>query len=485
MSAVVQEEMRLDPFCGVVLASAGVLLASVGPAAAEEPADIVVERRMPRPNAFFIINRAPLPEVTVERLPAHLRVSWARARRATRRLRARQRARVAATRPLERRWAAIEAAPDERQAGLRRALRAEQERVAHEFADVEGLAQLEQRLLRAALVQARRSSVEHGLGQLALAELELACAQLDFAVAFEDYERRLEAGEDPPEPPEAPNVAGVLAPAQRAAERLEGRWRGAALYLHAFVSLELGDEATAARQLERLLALPAGRLHGEAALRLGELAFEELRWAAAASHYRRALGSTEHQAIATYKLAWAELRAGRWAEARDAAAEFVEDEHELGNEARRELLPRALAHMGDHEGASLPAAMSEVRRASVLLALAELLFDVVGDVEASRGALESAAAHGADVEALTSLRGRLARSQVDGRGDERWVRTTLWHCASGSGPLGFSATARRSGGSLGYVGVEGGGEVTACLLSRFGTSARRGPTLHVDVRAAR
>lgn len=456
-------------------------VASAAPVAAQAPMQVAVEVRVPRPNAFFVLSRAPEASIAVERLPAHLRASFARSRRVTARLRSRYRARMLAMRALDERsrGAGHDAAPGS--PAVQQARRSERRRLAEEFADIDSLERQERRLLRAARLQARRCSPTHGLGQLALAELEFASAAADFIEAMETYERELDAGREPADPPEHPSYGAVLPAAERAAGLLRGRWRASALYLHAYASLELGAEVGAVASLQALLAMPDGPLHAEAALRRGELAFEAGDWPLAARHYHRALAEPRLQRIATYKLAWAELRAGRWAEARDAAVELVDDDHEPGVEARRVLLPRALARVADHEGDTLPPGVPPEHRAAVLLALSELLLDQLGDVAASRVALEAAASAGADVGQVTARRQTLDRLVTDQRRLERWVRSTLWECAPGATLLSFSATARFSGSAIGYVEVLDAGPAQPCLEQRFSNAPPGGAVLRVDV----
>ena len=464
--------------------AAALLVAPPSRVSAQPALDFAVEVNPPRPEAFFILNRSPLPSVTVERLPAHLRAAWVRAREATDRVMARHRARMQAMRPFAERRRAADRAPAERQEALHRAISDERLRVAAQFEDIAELGRQEEHELRSALVLARRSHAEHGLGQLALAELELRCAALDFANAYEAYDQQLEAGHEGPEPPENPSFERVLPAADRAAARLRGRWRASALYLHAYASLELGDGAGANARLRTLFAMPDTPLHAEGALRLGEAAFQQGSWQEAAQYYHQALGEPRFQRIATYKLAWAELRAGRWAEARDAASELVAGQHEFGDEARRVLLPRALARISDHQGASLPSSMAPAHRAHVLVALSELLLRT-GDTPASRDALDAAEGVGADAGLVASHRRLVDLPETDRRRLERWVRSTVWRCAPGTTLESFSASGRFSSSSAGYGEVVGGDAIRSCLEQNFGALPRRGASFRVDVRRRR
>ncbi len=446
--------------------------------------EIAIEVRMPQPQAFFVLIRQA-PPISVERLPPHLRPAWIRARRASEGVIVRQRARMVATRALAERRRAIDDAPEAARDGLRTQLSQERQRLDAEYADVDVLERMEGQRLRQALAQARRSSREHGLGQLALAELELQCANFDYTRALDHYELQLEAGDEADEPPDHPSFEPVLLPAARAARRLHGDWRAWALYLHAYASAELGDEVGAVADYREILAMPWSPVHAEVAFRLGEAAYEVGDWQAAATYYRRALPDLRYGSLAAYKLAWAELRAENWAEARDSAVELLDEPDEIGDEAWRSILPRSLARLADYDGSSLPASVSAPQRAATLLALSKLLLDSAGDVEASRRALDASVRAHANGDEVASLRRRIDDSSSDRSRIERWVYSTVWRCAPGYRLESFVASGRFNASSIGFSEVRDAGAASTCLEQYFSAPPRRGAAFRVQVQRAR
>lgn len=466
----------------VALSLAVALFTHVRPAQAQRaPIEVAIYSPAPRPNVFYITTRPTWSPLRLERLPGHLRAAWQAHRSVSGRFERRIRQRASALGALDDRWRDRLGDENEEPAAYQRERRAALER----FRDIAGLEAEVERGLDTALALARRAHPEHGLAQLALAELELERAALDYQAALERFDA--ERGEGP-EPPLAPAFERAAQAAERASHLLHGAWQTEALFALGYLRLEMEQREAGVDAFERGFALPPSRMHGQMALRLAELHFEEERWEPAWTLYQRALELTTNPHIAwiaRYKLVWTAYHLGRFDEARAAIVALFgppDPENALRDrttttEVLEIVLPLALAAAHDPAGASLSPEMNPEARARVLAAVARRAAEV-GDTAAGRAALGalrrvaepgSLAARELDVIERILDRPRSEQQALDG-----WLRSTLRRCDHVTSEPRSLVLRGHFGPRGGYTDVEGEPALRACLIEHYGARRARG-----------
>ncbi len=269
---------------------------------------------LPRPLAFYIVQRPTPPTFDLVELPAAARTSYKRLQRAEADLRAAMHRRP---RPPESKLLALDTRERDAVFGLFLTLNKQRAKLTPQ-------------------------------GAFALAEAAYRRRTFEFIDASERFGTRLDRGEEPGIEPVL-RLGEPLRLWRVAAERSgPTQWGFWSTFMQAHCSSEMGQDAAAELLFRRVaMAREPSTLVAEAQFRLGESLFERGAFGEAARWYARVvMGSdTRLQILARYKLAWAHLLAGDPAAAIAAAdrmpiaanAELLSDLVELRQAAQQRL----------------------------------------------------------------------------------------------------------------------------------------------------